>query len=33
MTEPWLDKRALAEHLSCSVRSIQLALAEGLPRP
>ena len=31
MTEPWLDKRGLAEHLSCSVRSIQTALAEGLP--
>jgi hypothetical protein len=29
--EPWLDKRALAEHLSCSVRSIQTALAEGMP--
>jgi hypothetical protein len=29
--EPWLDKRGLAEHLCCSVRSIQTALAEGLP--
>jgi hypothetical protein len=29
--EPWLDKRGLAEHLSCSVRSIQTVLAEGLP--
>jgi hypothetical protein len=29
--EPWLDKRGLAEHLSCSVRSIQTALAEGMP--
>lgn len=29
--EPWLDKRALAAHLSCSVRSIQTALAEGMP--
>jgi hypothetical protein len=31
VTEPWIDKRGLAEHLSCSVRSIQTALAEGLP--
>jgi hypothetical protein len=30
-SEPWVDKRRLAEHLSCSVRSIQTALAEGLP--
>jgi hypothetical protein len=29
--EPWLDKRGLADHLSCSVRSIEAALAEGLP--
>ena len=29
--EPWVDKRGLAEHLSCSVRSIQTALAEGMP--
>jgi hypothetical protein len=29
--EPWLDKRELAQHLSCSVRSIETALAEGLP--
>jgi hypothetical protein len=29
--EKWLDKRGLAEHLSCSVRSIQTALAEGMP--
>jgi hypothetical protein len=29
--EPWLDKRDLAEHLSCSLRSIQTALAEGMP--
>ena len=29
--EPWLDKRALAEHLSCSIRSIQTALADGMP--
>jgi len=29
--EPWLDKRGLAQHLACSVRSIQTALAEGMP--
>ena len=26
-----MDKRALAAHLSCSVRSIQSAMVEGLP--
>lgn len=31
MTEPWLDKRQLAEYLSCSVRSIEQAVAEGMP--
>lgn len=31
MSEPWLDKRALAQHLSCSIRSIQTALAQGMP--
>ena len=31
MTEPWLDKRALAAHLSCSVRSIETAVADGMP--
>jgi hypothetical protein len=31
MIEPWLDKRRLAEHLSCSIRSIQTALTEGMP--
>jgi hypothetical protein len=31
MIEPWLDKRGLAEYLSCSLRSIETALAEGLP--
>ena len=31
LAEPWLDKRRLAEHLACSVRSIETALAEGLP--
>jgi hypothetical protein len=30
-SEPWLDKRELARHLCCSVRSIQTALAEGMP--
>jgi hypothetical protein len=29
--EPWLDKRGLADHLACSVRSIETALAGGLP--
>jgi hypothetical protein len=31
VTEPWIDKRALAVHLACSVRSIQTALAQGMP--
>lgn len=29
--EPWLDKRGLATHLACSVRSIENAVAEGMP--
>lgn len=29
--EPWLDKRALAQHLGCSPRWVQSRLAEGLP--
>jgi hypothetical protein len=29
--EPWLDRKKLAGHYSCSVRSIELALAEGMP--
>lgn len=29
--EPWLDKRGLARHLSCSVRWIELRIREGLP--
>jgi hypothetical protein len=29
--ERWLDKRACAEHFGCSVRSIELAMTEGLP--
>jgi hypothetical protein len=28
---PWLDKRGIAEHLVCSVRSIETAVAEGMP--
>lgn len=31
MNEPWLDKRGLAEHLACSVRSLELAIVEGMP--
>lgn len=30
--EPWLDKRALADHLDCSVRWIASRMAEGMPR-
>ncbi|MGZ6637860.1 MAG: HNH endonuclease [Solirubrobacteraceae bacterium] len=29
--ERWLDKRGLAEHLACSVRSIETAITEGMP--
>jgi hypothetical protein len=29
--EPWVDKKGLAAHLACSVRSIELAIVEGLP--
>jgi hypothetical protein len=29
--EPWLDKRGLAKHLTCSVRSIERAMVVGLP--
>lgn len=29
--EPWLDKRGLAAHLSCSVRSIEFAITDGMP--
>lgn len=29
--EPWADKRALAKHLGCSIRSIQTILVEGCP--
>jgi Meiotically up-regulated gene 113 len=31
VTEPWLDKRACAAHFGCSVRSIELAITEGMP--
>jgi hypothetical protein len=31
VSEPWLDRKKLAEWYSCSVRSIELALAEGMP--
>jgi hypothetical protein len=27
----WLDKRGLADHLACSVRSIDNAIADGMP--
>ena len=29
--EPWLDRQALAKHLGCSVRSVELRMAEGMP--
>ena len=29
--EPWLDKRGLAAHLSCGVRTVERALADGMP--
>lgn len=29
--ERWLDKRGLAAHLSCSVRSIEYAMRDGMP--
>jgi hypothetical protein len=28
---PWLDKTAIAEHFACSTRSIEQAMAEGMP--
>jgi hypothetical protein len=31
MADRWLDKRGLAEHLSCSVRSIEAAMKRGMP--
>jgi len=29
--EPWLDKRGLARHLACGVRTIERALTQGMP--
>jgi len=29
--EPWLDRKGLARHFSCSVRSIELAWEDGMP--
>lgn len=29
--DSWLDKRGLAAHLACSVRSVENALADGMP--
>lgn len=29
--EAWLDKRGIAEHFACSVRSIETAMSEGMP--
>ena len=29
--ERWLDKRGIAAHLSCSVRTIERRIEEGLP--
>jgi hypothetical protein len=31
VTEPWLDRKKLAEHYSCSVRKLEEAIAEGMP--
>jgi hypothetical protein len=31
VSAPWLDKRGIAGYLSCSVRSIESALTEGMP--
>jgi len=31
MIEPWLDKRGLARHLACGVRTIERALTQGMP--
>jgi hypothetical protein len=28
---PWLDKRSIAEHLGCSIRSINYAINDGMP--
>lgn len=29
--ERWLDKKALAEHLGCGIRWIEMRVAEGMP--
>lgn len=29
--EPWMDKRAMAAHLGCSVSWVEKRMAEGLP--
>jgi phage terminase Nu1 subunit (DNA packaging protein) len=29
--EPWLDRRKLADYLSCSVRLVEIWLDEGMP--
>lgn len=29
--EPWLDKRALAQHLGCSIRWIEGRMKQGMP--
>lgn len=31
LLEPWLDKRDLARHLRCSVRSIERFAQQGMP--
>jgi hypothetical protein len=30
-TEPWLSKQDLARHFACSVRSVEFAVADGMP--
>jgi hypothetical protein len=29
--EPWVDKRALAAHFGCSIRSVERRMVEGMP--
>jgi hypothetical protein len=29
--EPWLDKEAIAEHFTCSKRTVENYMAEGMP--
>lgn len=31
MTDPWLDKQGIAQHLACSTRSIEYAIEQGMP--